>query len=113
MAGGWQPVCCACSYHHSFYKNMYTLEFLACLPIYLFGGALKPLVYANRFSLPQMVINIVGLELFVWLAFITLLFGHFRKYGHKRRISLKNRRQPPFWFIKQLMARPALRRTYV
>jgi len=97
----------------AFYKNMHVLEWLACLPIYLFGGALKPLVYGERYSLWQLIINIIGLEIFVWLGLFTAMFGHFRKYADKRYISLKNRRQPPFWFFKQLISRPALERSRV
>jgi GT2 family glycosyltransferase len=92
----------------TFYKNMHTLEFLACLPFYLFGGALKPLVYGERFSLAQRLVNVLGLEFFVWWGFLTAVFQYFPKFADKRRMSLKNRRQPPFWFFKQLMARPAL-----
>ncbi len=91
-----------------FYKNMHTLEFLACLPLYLFGGALKPLVYGERFSIVQRIAYSLGLEAFVWLGFLTAVFGWFPRFADKRRISLKNRRQPPFWFFKQLMMRPAL-----
>ena len=97
----------------TFYKNMHTLEFFACLPILIFGGALKPLVYADRFSPVQLIINILGLELFVWLGFFVALFGHFPKFADKRRISLQNRRQPPFWFLRQLLSRPALERSHV
>ena len=92
----------------AFYKNMHALEWLAYLPIFLFGGALKPLVYARRFSIPQLILSTLGLELFVWLGFFTALFAYFPKFAAKRRISLRNRRQPRFWFLKQLMARPAL-----
>ncbi|MBI5293626.1 MAG: glycosyltransferase family 2 protein [Chloroflexi bacterium] len=91
-----------------FYKNMHTLEFLACLPLYLFGGALKPLVYGERFSIVQRIAYSLGLEAFVWLGFLTAVFGWFPRFADKRRISLKNRRRPPFWFFKQLMSRPAL-----
>lgn len=94
----------------TFYKNMHTLELLACLPIYWFGGALKPLVYAERFTLWERIRNVVGLGMFVWLGFLTALFGHFPRFAAKRAIALKNRRQPRFWFLKQLLARPALER---
>ena len=97
----------------TFYKNMHTLEFLACLPILLFGGALKPLVYADRFSTVQLIINILGLELFVWLGFLVALFGHFPKFSNKRQISLRNRRQPQFWFLRQFLSRSALERSHV
>lgn len=92
----------------SFYKNMHTLEFLACLPILLFGGAFKPLVYASRFSPPQRAAYTLGLGVFVWLGFFTALFGHFGTYAAKRRIALAGRRRPRFWFVRQLLARPAL-----
>jgi hypothetical protein len=92
----------------AFYKNMHGLEWAACLPILLFGGAMKPLVYAGRFSLLKLILSTLGLELFVWLGFFTALFGYFPKFAGKRRISLRNRRQPRFWFFKQLLNRPAL-----
>jgi len=92
----------------AFYKNLHTLEWLACLPMLLFGGALKPLVYAERFSFPQLILGALGLELFVWLGFFTALVGYFPKFTEKRRISLRNRRQPRFWFLKQLLIRPSL-----
>ena len=92
-----------------FYKNMHALEWLACLPIYLFGGALKPLVYAERFSPPRLILSILGLEVFVWFGFLTAVFGHFRRFAEKRRIALDNRRRPRFWFFRQLLSRPALR----
>lgn len=95
-----------------FYKNMHALEWLACLPIYLIGGALKPLVYAERFSPPRLVLGILGLEVFVWLGFLTAILGHFRKFAAKRRVVLQNRRQPRFWFLRQLLSRPALRKAY-
>jgi GT2 family glycosyltransferase len=91
-----------------FYKNMHPLEFFACLPLYLFGGALKPLVYGERFSLLQRLAYSAGLEFFVWFGFLTAVFGWFPRFAAKRRVSLKNRRQPPFWFFKQLFKRPAL-----
>ena len=84
----------------------------AGLPLSLFGGALKPLVYAERFSPPRLVLSILGLEMFVWFGFLTAVFGHFRRFAEKRRIALHNRRQPRFWFLRQLLARPALRRVY-
>lgn len=96
----------------TFYKSMHTLEFLACLPIYLFGGALKPWVYAERFSLVQRVLGVIGLEVFVWLGFLTALAGYFPSYALKRRIALKNRRQPPFWFFRQLLNRSPLERAH-
>jgi GT2 family glycosyltransferase len=92
----------------AFYKNLHTTEWLACLPILLFGGALKPLVYAERFSIPQLIFGTIGLEVFVWLGFVTALVGYFGKFAEKRRVSLGNRRQPAFWFFEQLLARPAL-----
>lgn len=97
----------------AFYKNMHNLEWLACLPIFLFGGALKPLVYRERYSLKQLFFNIVGLEIFVWLGFFKALLFDFRKYTQKRRISLMNRRQPPFWFFKQITNRPNMERKHV
>ena len=90
----------------TFYKSMHTLEFLACLPLLLFGGAFKPLVYADRFSMAQRTVTIIGLELFVLLGFLNASFGHFHRYVGKRQIALSNRRQPQFWFFKQLLARP-------
>ncbi len=92
----------------TFYKNMHTLEFLAWLPFYLFGGALKPLVYGERFSIAQRIANSLALELFVWLGFLTALFRYFPGFAAKRRLALRNRRQPPFWFLRQLLSRPAL-----
>ncbi|NIM94639.1 MAG: glycosyltransferase [Anaerolineales bacterium] len=94
-----------------FYKNMHTLEFLACLPILLFGGALKPLIYRDRFSPGQLLVNIIGLGLFVWLGFLVATFGYFPSFRSKRWTSLRNRRQPPFWFYQQLTSRPVLERS--
>ena len=96
----------------AFYKNMHTLEWIACLPIYLFGGAMKPLIYAKRFTKSRLLLNILGLGVFVWLGFFNAVFGHFQKFADKRKVALQNRRQPPFWFFKQLMARPLLTRTH-
>jgi len=97
----------------AFFKNLHTIEWLACLPILLFGGALKPLVYRERFTSLQLFISILGLELFAWLGFFNALFFYFRKYWSKRRISLMNRRQPPFWFFKRLIHQPSLERSRV
>jgi GT2 family glycosyltransferase len=95
----------------TFYKNMHTLEFLAFLPFYLFGGALKPLVYGERFSLAQRFFNVLALEVFVGWGFLTAVFQYFPRFAEKRRMSLTSRRQPRFWFFKQLMARPGLTRS--
>lgn len=91
-----------------FYKNMHNLEWLATVPVFLFGGPLKPLVYRERYSPWQLIRNILGLAVFVWLGFLNAVLFDFRKYATKRKISLKNRRQPRFWFIKQLASRPWL-----
>lgn len=92
----------------TFYKNMHTLEFLAFLPFYLVGGALKPLVYGDRFSLAQKILGVLALEVFVWWGFLTAVFQYFPKFAKKRRMILQTRRQSPFWFFRQLMARPGL-----
>jgi GT2 family glycosyltransferase len=91
-----------------FYKNLHTLEWIAILPIYFFGGAMKPLVYARRYPLPRLVMMVLGLELFIWLGFLNAATKYFPKFAWKRKLSLQNRRQPPFWFFKQLTARRAL-----
>ena len=95
----------------TFYKNLHTLEWLAWLPFFMIGGAMKPLVYADRFSPLSLIFSVLALELFVWLGFLTALIGHFPKYAAKRRISLRNRRRPGFWFLKQLLARPSPERS--
>lgn len=90
----------------TFYKNMHVLEFIACLPILLIGGALKPLVYADRFNLFERVAAIVGLEVFVWAGFLSAVFGHFPRFAAKRREILKKRKRPAFWFFQQLRRKP-------
>jgi len=92
----------------AFYKSMHSLELLACMPILLIGGALKPMVYADRFPRARMLLAILGLGVFVWLGFLQAALAYFPRYREKRQIALRNRRQPSFWLLKQLLRRPAL-----
>jgi hypothetical protein len=89
----------------TFYKNLYLSEFLAFLPIILFGGPLKIMAYASRFSWPQRIVNMLGLAAFAWAGVLIATLRYFPRFAAKRRFILKHRRQPRGWFLRELWNR--------
>jgi GT2 family glycosyltransferase len=89
----------------TFYKNLYLSEFLAFLPVILFGGPLKIMAYASRFSWPQRIVNMLGLAAFAWTGFVIAALRYFPRFATKRRFILDRRRQQKGWFLRELWSR--------
>jgi len=86
----------------TYYKNMYTLEFLLYLPFMLLGGPLK----ARRIPWGWMY-RLVGIAAMVPAAVYAFLksvkdFNHFRE---KRSRILSHRKTGRFWLMKALLTR--------
>ena len=89
----------------TFYKNLYLTEFLAFLPVILFGAPFKVMAYASRFTWPQRIVNMLGLAAFAWAGFFTASVRYFPRFAAKRRFILQHRRRPKGWFLSELRKR--------
>ena len=86
----------------TFYKNMYTPEFLLALPLLCLGTVIKLRTFP--LSLPRKMVYAAFLLPYSLLALLSAVF-QFPKYAGQRRKILQNRPTGRYWLLKELWKR--------
>jgi len=87
----------------TYYRNLYTAEFLLALPILLLGSSLKPFTF--ELSLGRKLAYAIAIAPITWYAFAVAALTRFPQHAEKRRRILQRRRQGSFWFLKEILTR--------
>jgi len=87
----------------TYYRNLYTAEFLLALPILLLASALKPFTF--QMSLKRKLAYAVAIIPVTWYAFALAVLTRFPEHAEKRRRILQRRRRGSFWFLKEILRR--------
>jgi GT2 family glycosyltransferase len=87
----------------TYYRNLYTAEFLLALPVLLLGSPLKPFTFVM--SLGRKLAYAAAIVPVTWFAFVQAALIHFPRHAEKRQRILQRRRREPFWFLKQILVR--------
>lgn len=87
----------------TFYKNMYTLEFLLALPLIFMGSILK--LRTLPMGLMKKIIYGLGLIPLTLIGFLMAVI-RFPQYAENRSHILRNSPHGKFWLLKELWKRP-------
>ena len=87
----------------TYYRNMYTVEFILALPVLLLGSSLKPFTF--EMSLWRKLAYAVAIIPITWYALLLAAWTCFPKNVVKRQRILQRRRVEPFWFLQQILVR--------
>jgi GT2 family glycosyltransferase len=92
----------------TFYKNMYTLEYIVALPLIFMGSIIK--LRTLPMGRMKKMIFVLGLIPYTIFSFIAALID-FPKYAEMRSNILSHRPGGKFWLLKELWRRPVPPRT--
>jgi GT2 family glycosyltransferase len=87
----------------TYYRNLYTPEFLLSLPVLFIGSPLKP--FAFDISLGRKFLYALVIIPVTLLAFIQAAVIRFPQHAEKRANILQKRNRESFWFLKQILLR--------
>lgn len=86
----------------TFYKNMYTLEFILALPLLFMGSFTK--IQTLDLNIAKKTIYTIGLIPFSFISVFVAFFS-FPRYAEKRRHILSHSQRGRFWLLKELVTR--------
>ncbi len=86
----------------TFYKNMYTLEFLLALPLLFLGSFTK--VQTLELGIAKKTIYTIGLIPYTFISFLVALFS-LPRYAEERRWILSHSKRGQFWLLSELLKR--------
>lgn len=86
----------------TFYKNMYTLEYLLAIPLLFMGSLTK--VRTLELGFAKKTIYTIGLIPYTFLAFMAALLC-LPRYAEQRRYILNHSKRGKFWLLSELLNR--------